>query len=100
MTLSITVLRAIMLDVAIFYCYAECRYAECRYAECHYAECRYAECHYAECRYAECHGAKCSSLKLCGNGPGAFDAKRFIMVSGKLVWFSPTSIIFSSKTET
>jgi hypothetical protein len=26
--------RAIMLSVAIFYCYAECRYAECHYDEC------------------------------------------------------------------
>jgi len=39
MTLSKTVLRAIMLsvvmlNVAIFYCYAECRYAECRCAAC------------------------------------------------------------------
>ena len=50
MTISITVLSAIMLSVAIFYCYAECRYAECHCAECIYAECRYTECLYAECR--------------------------------------------------
>ncbi len=37
------------VSVAIFYCYAECRYAECRYAESCYAECRNAECCYAEC---------------------------------------------------
>jgi hypothetical protein len=29
-----------MLSVAIYFCYAECRYAECRNAECCYAECR------------------------------------------------------------
>ncbi len=40
-----SVLRAaIMLSVAIFYCYGECRYAECHYDECRYAECRYSEC--------------------------------------------------------
>jgi hypothetical protein len=32
-TLSITVLNAIMLSVAIFYSYVECSYAECRYAK-------------------------------------------------------------------
>ncbi len=50
-------LSVVMLNVTIFYCYAECRYAECLYAECHYAECLYAECHYAECLYAERRGA-------------------------------------------
>jgi hypothetical protein len=29
-----------MLGVAIYYCYAECRYAEWCYAGCRYAECR------------------------------------------------------------
>jgi hypothetical protein len=33
-------LNVIMLSVAIFHCYAECRYAECHYGECRYAECR------------------------------------------------------------
>jgi hypothetical protein len=66
------------LNVAFYYCYAECHkgefgnvvchhaeshYAECHNAECHYAECRYAECHsgefnYVECHYAECHNAE------------------------------------------
>ncbi len=40
-----------MLGVALFYCYAECRYAEFRIIfGC--AECRYAEGHDAECRGA------------------------------------------------
>jgi hypothetical protein len=33
-------LNVIILSVAIFYCYAECRNAKCRYAECRYVECR------------------------------------------------------------
>ncbi len=44
MTLSMTVLIAIMLSVTSFYryagCHAECRYAECRSAQFHYVECR------------------------------------------------------------
>jgi hypothetical protein len=32
--LSLIMSSVIMLDVALFYCYAECHYAECRYAEC------------------------------------------------------------------
>ncbi len=32
-TLSITVLRAIVLSVAFFHYYADCHYAECRYTE-------------------------------------------------------------------
>jgi hypothetical protein len=43
-------LSVIMLSIAFYYSYAECRYAVCRYAECRYVECRYAECRYAECR--------------------------------------------------
>ncbi len=58
-TLCLTVLSAIMLIVAIFYCYREFHYAECRYVERHYAECRYTECLYAERCYAECHYAEC-----------------------------------------
>ncbi len=47
-TLSITILCAVVLTVAIYFCCADCRYTEC-----HYAECRYAECHYAECNGAQ-----------------------------------------------
>ncbi len=39
-SLKITVLSAIMLSVAIFYCYTDCHYAEYRYVEYRYAECR------------------------------------------------------------
>ncbi len=28
-----------MVSIAIFYCFAECRYADCYYADCYYAEC-------------------------------------------------------------
>jgi hypothetical protein len=34
MTLSLSVSSAIILHVAFFYCYAECRYAKCHFAEC------------------------------------------------------------------
>jgi hypothetical protein len=43
MALSMTsgiVLSVVMLSVAIFHCYDECRYAQCSYAKCHCAECR------------------------------------------------------------
>ncbi len=50
---------AVILNVELCYCYAECCYAECCYAECCYAECCYAECYYAECDYAECCYAEC-----------------------------------------
>jgi hypothetical protein len=53
--------NAIMLSVAFFIVYAECRYAKGRYAECHYAEYRYAECRYAEYHYAECLGTQTSA---------------------------------------
>ncbi len=33
-------LRAVMLSVALFYCYSDCYYVACHYAKCHYAECR------------------------------------------------------------
>jgi hypothetical protein len=36
-------LSVVMLCVAIFDCYAECRYAECRCTEFHSAECRGAQ---------------------------------------------------------
>ncbi len=62
MTISITVLCAIMLSVAIFYCYVGCHYAQCRQAECR----RYAECRQAECRYAECRSA---CLSTCSDFP-------------------------------
>jgi hypothetical protein len=32
-----------MLSVALFYCYAQCRYAECHYYGCCQAECPYSE---------------------------------------------------------
>ncbi len=49
-------LSVIILSVAFFYCYAECRYPECRIFYC-YAEYHYAEYHYAEYRYAEWRGS-------------------------------------------